>query len=106
MSPGPPSPIHAVLTVTVRDPARFREYVAGHLPSLARYGGRVLFRSDDNLAVEGAWRPPLLVVHEWPSEAAFQAWYGSEEYRPWRALRPAACDLELVLLRGMRPPAL
>jgi uncharacterized protein (DUF1330 family) len=96
--------LYAVLNVTVRDEARFREYVRGHLPSIARHGGRVLFRSDDNVAVEGTWQPRLLVLHEWPSEAAFQAWYGSEEYRPWRELRPSACDMDYVLMKGMRAP--
>lgn len=93
--------IYAVLDVTIRDEARFREYLRGHLPSIAQHGGRVLFRSTQNAPVEGSWAPRLLVIQEWPSEEAFQAWYASPEYRPWRELRPAACDIQLVLAKGM-----
>jgi uncharacterized protein (DUF1330 family) len=93
--------VYAVLSVTIKDEARFGEYVRGHLPSIASHGGRVLFRSSDNAVIEGAWSPRLVVIHEWPSEEAFHRWYDSAEYRPWRELRPAACDLDFVLLRGL-----
>lgn len=93
--------IYAVLNVTIRDDARFREYIRGHLPSIALHGGRVLFRSNDNVVVEGTWKPRLLVIQEWPTEAAFHQWYDSDEYRPWKELRHAACDLEFVLMKGL-----
>jgi uncharacterized protein (DUF1330 family) len=95
--------IYALLNVTIRDPACFGEYVRGHLPSIALYGGRVLFRSNENERVEGTWGPRLLVIHEWPTESAFHEWYGSDAYRPWKAMRHLACDIDLVLMKGMRP---
>ena len=95
------STIYAVLNVTIRDGTRFGEYIRGHLPSLALYGGRILFRSNDNEAVEGTWHPRLLVIQEWPTETAFQAWYGSDEYRPWKEMRHTACDIDFVLMKGM-----
>jgi uncharacterized protein (DUF1330 family) len=95
--------VYAILNVHIRDPARFREYVRGHLPSIALHGGRVLFRSDENEPVEGTWEPRLLVIHEWPTETAFHDWYDSAEYRPWKSMRPLACDIDLVLMKGMLP---
>lgn len=96
------SAVYAILDVTIKDPAKFREYIRGHLPTLAAHGGRVLFRSDDNERVDGSWTPKLLVVQEWPSAEAFNAWHESAAYRPWKALRQEACEIDFVLAKGMR----
>ena len=91
--------MHVVIAVEVKDPAKFTAYLRGHLPSIAAYGGKVLSRSMAPAAVEGDWQPGLLVIHEWPDESAFRRWYDSPEYAPWRAMRPAACDLQMVAMR-------
>ncbi len=96
--------MHVVIDVTVKESAKFVSYVQGHLPSIAQYGGKVLSRSMAPAAVEGDWHPALLVIHEWPDEAAFHRWYVSPEYAPWKAMRPDACELRMVLMRA-EPPA-
>lgn len=88
-----------VIDATVKSPEKFAAYVQGHLPSIAQHGGKVLSRSLAPLAVEGDWQPKVLVVHEWPDEAAFRRWYDSAEYAPWKAMRPDACELRMVLMR-------
>lgn len=91
--------MHVVIEVDVKDPAKFVAYVQGHLPSIARYGGKVLSRSAAPATIEGDWRPELLVIHEWPDDESFWRWYDSPEYAPWRAMRPEACELRMVALR-------
>ena len=90
--------IYAVINVTVKNKEQFIAYVAGHLPTIARYGGMILCRSIDPVVVTGNWTPHLLVIHEWPNRAQFQSWYDSEEYLPWKELREEACDMDMVLL--------
>ena len=37
----------SLMDVTIKDKARFLEYVEGHKASLQQYGGKLLFRSND-----------------------------------------------------------
>ncbi len=93
--------VYVLMDVTVKDRKKFIEYVEGHRPSFHQYGGKLLFRSNDMEPVEGSWRPKLFVVHEWPGEDAFKAWYHSKEYAPWKKLREDAMDMSMVLARKM-----
>lgn len=90
--------VYAVIDVTVKNHEKLKEYVAGHLPSIAQYRGKILCRGFDPAVVAGNWTPQLLVIHEWPSREQFQAWYDSDEYRPWKELRMEACDMNMVLV--------
>jgi uncharacterized protein (DUF1330 family) len=94
--------VYVLLDVTVKDRAKFMEYVEGHRPSFHKYGGTLLFRSNDMEVIEGNWSPKLLVVHEWPSEQAFRQWDESTEYAPWKKLRQEAMDVNMVLARKMK----
>ncbi len=94
-------PVYVLLDVTIKDRNKFLEYVEGHKSSMEQYGGKLLFRSNDMEPIEGDWSPKLLVVHEWPSEEAFKAWYSSKEYAPWKVLRKEAMDLKMILARRM-----
>lgn len=93
--------IYAVIDVTVKNQEKFKEYVAGHLPTIARYGGKILCRGFDPAVVTGSWTPQLLVIHEWPSSEQFQAWNDSDEYLPWKTVREEACDMNMVLLESV-----
>jgi len=92
--------VYAVIDVTVKNQEKLKEYVAGHLPTIAQYGGKILCRGFDPAVVTGCWTPKLLVIHEWPSREQFQLWYDSDEYRPWKELWEGACDMNLVLVGG------
>jgi uncharacterized protein (DUF1330 family) len=94
--------VYALLDVTVKDREKFMNYVEGHQPSFHQYGGKLLFRSNNMEPIEGNWRPKLFVVHEWPSEDAFKAWYNSKEYAPWKKLREEAMDMNMILAKGMK----
>ncbi len=94
--------MYVLLDVTVKDRAKFMEYVEGHRPSFHQYGGKLLFRSNDMEVIEGSWSPKLFVVHEWPSEDAFKQWYNSKEYAPWKKVLKEAMDVNMVLARKMR----
>ena len=93
--------VYVLLDVTIKDKAKFLEYVEGHKPSMQQYGGRLLFRSNDMDVIEGNWSPKLFVVHEWPSENAFRNWDNSAEYAPWKKIRLEAMDMNMVLARRM-----
>jgi uncharacterized protein (DUF1330 family) len=93
-------PIYVIINVTVKDQEKFKAYVAGHLPIIAQYGGKILCRSFAPEVITGTWSPQLLVIHEWPDREQFRSWYDSEEYRPWKELREQACDMNMVLVEN------
>lgn len=94
--------VYALLDVVVKDRAKFMQYVEGHRPSFHQYGGKLLFQSNDMEVIEGDRSPKLFVVHEWPSEAAFKAWYNTKEYERWKELRKDALDMNMILARKMQ----
>lgn len=90
--------VYAVIDVTVKNQKKLKEYVAGHLPTIAQYDGKILCRGFGPAVMTGNWMPKLLVIHEWPSREQFRLWYDSDEYRPWKELREEACDISMVLV--------
>ncbi len=95
-------PVYVLLDVAIKDKTKFLQYVEGHRPSMQHYGGKLLFRSNDMEVIEGHWSPKLFVVHEWPSEEAFRAWYVSKDYQPWKKLGKEAMDMNVVLAKSMK----
>ena len=51
--------------------------------------------------IEGVWPGQIVVVHEWPDREAFNAWYASDVYRPWKEIRQAASSANVVLIDGL-----
>ncbi|QLI82024.1 DUF1330 domain-containing protein [Chitinibacter fontanus] len=95
------SKVYCIVNILkINDSARFAEYVAGHAASIAQYGGRFLVKGDAGEVLEGTLASNLMVVHEFPSEAQFRAWYDSPEYRPWKALRQSCAEVTVILSRG------
>jgi uncharacterized protein (DUF1330 family) len=88
----------------VRDRDIFVEYARAALPLVERHGGELLGVSLGTLeVVEGDWHPPILIIHRWPSKAAFRNFYESEEYEPLRSLRHEATESKLVTFEGNAP---
>ena len=50
---------------------------------------------------EGTWRPPLLVVLEFPSIDDARAWYESDEYRELRRISQEGSASDLILVDGL-----
>jgi uncharacterized protein (DUF1330 family) len=94
--------VYAIMDVTIKDRDKFMEYVEGHKASMQQYGGKLLFRSNNMIVIEGNWSPKLFVVHEWPSGEAFKNWDNSKEYAPWKKLRLEAMDMNMVLAKKMQ----
>jgi uncharacterized protein (DUF1330 family) len=95
------APAFVVIDVEVRDGPAFGRYVQGHMPGLIAAGGEFLVAGGRFEVIEGEWKPRRLVMHRWPSAAAFRGWYGSAEYWPWREQRFAAASTDVALVMGL-----
>jgi uncharacterized protein (DUF1330 family) len=87
------------LGLTIHDRATFERYLAEAPQTVARFGGKYLFRGDDVTALEGSWDDERLVILEFETAEAAQAWYRSAEYERLRELRQSAADA-VILLAG------
>jgi uncharacterized protein (DUF1330 family) len=90
---------YAVAEMDVTDPGWVAEYVANVTPLVEAHGGRYLARTGRIEKIEGdRTPPPLFLIIEWPSKADADAFYNSDEYRPYRDARNAGATCELVLV--------
>lgn len=90
----------------ITDAKRFDEYRTKAAPLIAKYGGRYLTKGGSHKLPEGGhWSPQRVVIIEFPSIEALDAWYHDPEYQPLIALRKE-CTSELdmlITLEGATP---
>lgn len=85
--------------VDVRDPERYKDYVATAKPAFERYGANFLARGGAWQAMEGKGRGRNVVI-EFPSMQAALDCYNSDEYQAAKAIRITVADAEMVIVEG------
>lgn len=93
--------INYLILAAIIDPELFARYIKGHIPTIVQHGGRITFRSTDNVPVLGMETWDAVAIQEWPSETAFETWWHSEEYRPWAQIRDKAAKISIVKCRNL-----
>jgi uncharacterized protein (DUF1330 family) len=93
-------PAYLVVENQITNPKAYDEYRRQVVPLLGRFGARILVRGGPISHLEGDWKPQRLVIIEFPSTDALQAWYHSAEYAPLRALRQSASIGSIVAADG------
>jgi uncharacterized protein (DUF1330 family) len=94
-------PAYVIVQIEIEDPAAYERYKALAPASIATYGGRYLVRGGASDVLEGSWRPPRLVILEFPDRAQAHAWWNSPEYAPAKALRQSCAQTEMLLIEGI-----
>jgi uncharacterized protein (DUF1330 family) len=96
-------PAYVVVQIDIHDPATYERYKAMAPPSIAAYGGRYVVRGGASEVLEGSWRPPRLVILEFPTMDLARAWWASPEYAPAKAVRQSCTRTEMLLIEGTGP---
>jgi len=92
---------YAVAEIDITDPTWVRDYVTNVTAIVERQGGRYLARTPQIEKIEGDRTPPqVFLIIEWPSKDAADAFYASEEYRPFRERRQAGSKGKFLLVAG------
>jgi uncharacterized protein (DUF1330 family) len=94
---------YAIAEIDITDPSWVRDYVTNVTAIVERQGGRYLARTGKIEQVEGEGErtpPQALVLIEWPSKEVAEAFYESDEYRPYRESRRAGANNEFFLVAG------
>ncbi len=96
-------PAYLIANIEVTDPEGFERYRAAVPAVIAAHGGRYLVRGGEKHAVEGSLPLNRLVILEFPSMAAAQAFYASPDYAPLLKLRLDSTKSDVVLVDGYVP---
>ena len=92
---------YAIFDVTITDREKYLDYMAQVAPAIEAASGRYLVRGGPHTVLEGDWQPTRLVVIEFPSGEAAQAFYQSPVYRNLKALRESCSRAKLVTVEGV-----
>lgn len=92
---------YSVAELDITDRSWVEVYVKNVTGMVERAGGKYLARTSNIKKIEGERKPPqVFLIIEWPSKEAADAFYESEEYRPYRKSRIAGARNEFVLVAG------
>ena len=80
--------VYVIASLTVKDTVRFEDYRRTVLPTMEKYGGRLVARGGP-IVLEGEWPRERLIIAEFPSMEGAQQWWVSPEYAEPKALRQA-----------------
>ena len=91
---------YVVVQESVRDETMFDAYRKEVLSTIAAHGGRFIVRGGALTVLEGEWPMPRLVILEFPTRAAAEAWYRSPAYQKILPLRLKSSTGNLVIVDG------
>ena len=87
--------------ITVRDPERYKQYVARAPHFVAKHKGKYLVRGGEVTAMEGDWSPSRMVVLEFPSKQHALAFAQDPEYLEIAVNRKEATSSKLIIVEGV-----
>lgn len=92
---------YAVAELEIIDQGWIPEYVKNVTKLVEQRGGRYLTRTSKIERIEGDRKiPQIFLIIEWPSKEAAEAFYNSDEYRPYLKSRIAGARSEFLLVAG------
>jgi uncharacterized protein (DUF1330 family) len=94
-------PAYVIFDVEIRDAARYQDFMSQVKPALEQSGGRYLARGGAHKVHEGDWSPRRIVILEFPSVAAFEAFYHGSVYQSLKHIRDECSSARLVSVEGL-----
>ena len=82
----------------VTDPDTYEEYARLAGPTIAKHHGKLVILGKDITIIEGSWTGNQVLVVEFPSRAAFEGWYQSDEYAPLIEMRKISLIADVIVI--------
>jgi uncharacterized protein (DUF1330 family) len=92
---------YVIFDVEIRDAAKYQEFMKEVKPALETAGARYLARGGAHKVYEGDWQPRRIVVLEFPSVSAWEAFYNGPVYQGLKAVRDECSSARLVSVEGL-----
>ena len=94
---------YVIFDVEIRDMNKYQEFIKGVKPAIEAAGARYLARGGAHKVYEGDWVPRRIVVLEFPSVNAWEAFYNGPTYQGLKAVRDQCSSARLVSVEGLEP---
>jgi uncharacterized protein (DUF1330 family) len=94
-------PAYVIFDVEISDVARYQEFMSRVKPALDEAGAKYLARGGVHKVYEGDWAPRRIVLLEFPSVAAFEAFYNGPTYQGLKSIRDQCSSARLVSVEGL-----
>lgn len=88
-----------IVRVSVKDQARYPEYLAAAMPVFQKYGANFIVRGGASEAREGNARDRNVVI-EFKDFATAKACYDNPDYQAAKAIREKYSEADLVIVEG------
>lgn len=92
---------YVIARVEVDDPAKLKDYMTATPPIIEQYRGRFIARGGPTVTLEGPGESRRIVIIEFPSLNAAEAFYHSPEYTRARKLREGVAVAEFIAVEGI-----
>ncbi|MGI9387760.1 MAG: DUF1330 domain-containing protein [Methyloligellaceae bacterium] len=89
-----------VVHITVKDPERYKDYIAADEAAFAKFDARFHVRGGENQIPEGQSRERHVVIEFESYEKALEC-YNSSEYQAAAKIRQESADTDLVIVEGV-----
>ena len=94
-------PAYIIGRVQVTDWERYAEYMKLTPAIIAQHGGRFIARGGESVTLEGPEVTERVVILEFPTFAAAQQFFHSDEYRHAKTLREGAAIAQFFAMDGL-----
>lgn len=99
---GPPTrKAYLLVQSDVTNPDQYAGYAKLTPAIIEKHGGKFLARGGRSVTLEGRKAPSRVVVIEFPSIDAAEAFYNSPEYVAARKIRNGAATMQIVAVEGL-----
>ena len=92
---------YVIFDVDIRDANRYQDFMKQVKPALDEAGARYLARGGPHEVYEGDWSPRRIVLLEFPSIAAWEAFYYGPVYQRVKSIRDECSSARLVSVEGL-----
>lgn len=93
-------PAYLIGKMHIQDHDAYARYKAVTPDIIKRHGGRFLTRGGDKITLEGKEETRRIVIVEFDSPQAAEAFYRSHEYQQAMKLREGAAMMDLMIVGG------
>jgi uncharacterized protein (DUF1330 family) len=94
-------PAYLIARIHVTDRTRYADYVKATPAVIAQFGGRFIVRGGECVTLEGPEETGRIVVIEFPTHEAANAFYHSDAYQAAKALREGAATGQFLVVEGV-----
>lgn len=92
---------YVIFDVDIRDADQYQDFMKQAKPALDKAGARYLARGGAHKDYEGDWSPRRIVLLEFPSIGAWEAFYYGPVYQGIKSIRDQCSSARLVSVDGL-----